>query len=230
MKFPNYHFPPPLSRPEIRDLDARAIAEFGIPGLILMENAAEGCVRVIERLFEQPSQGLQPPFQIIAGFGNNGGDGLAIARHLFNRGLPARVYLTAPAEKFQAGSDAALNLEIARRLGVPIFEGEKHLGPATAEGTIVDAIFGSGLSRPVAAPEQDWIEAINRSGLPVLSIDIPSGLDADSGEILGAAVRARHTLTIVAPKRGFYRASGPECTGTVHLIGISIPRPLLEKK
>ncbi len=230
MKFPNYHFPPSLSRQEIRDLDARAIAEFAIPGLILMENAAEGCVRAIERLFEDPAQSLRPPFQIIGGFGNNGGDGLAIARHLFNRGLPVRVYLTAPAEKFQAGTDAALNLEIARRLGVPLFEGEGYLGPATAEGTIVDAIFGSGLSRPVAVPEKDWIEAINRSGLPVLSIDIPSGLDADSGDILGAAVRARHTFTFVAPKRGFYRARGPECTGMVHRIGISIPRQLLEKK
>lgn len=228
-----YLIPTALPRKTIRALDATAIQEYGIPGLLLMENAGEGCVRQIEALAAEGPHRAVSPFQIVCGFGNNAGDGFVIARHLANRGHAVNIHLAAPRSKIHLASDAGVNFETAVAMGIPIFEPEGHLrveiSRATSEGgTIVDAIFGSGLSRPVVSPQREWIQGINDSGLPVLAIDIPSGLDADSGNILGASIRAAHTFTFVAPKLGFDRASGPQCTGHVHVVGISIPRCLLE--
>lgn len=227
-----YLIPPPRSREAIRNWDARAIRDYAIPGILLMENAGEGCVRKIEELLLEPPAPA-PPFHIVCGFGNNAGDGFVIARHLANRGYPVEIHLTAPADRIAAGSDAGINLEIARRMGISLAEPGSDLEEAirrgTSGGVIVDALFGSGLSGPVRPPQSRWIDAMNRSGLPVLAIDIPSGLEADSGEELGFAIRATHTFTFVAPKLGFERGAGPECCGRLHVIGISIPRALLEE-
>ena len=228
-----YLIPNALPCKTIRALDAAAIQECRIPGLLLMENAGEGCVRQIEMLATEDPSRIVPPFKIVSGFGNNAGDGFVIARHLANRGYAVNIHLTAARSRIRLSSDAGINFEIAVAMGIPIFEpdGEvkTEISRATSGGgTIVDAIFGSGLSRPVTSPQREWIEHINASGLPVLAIDIPSGLDADSGEALGAAVRAAHTFTFVAPKLGFERAAGPQCAGRVHVVGISIPRQLLE--
>jgi NAD(P)H-hydrate epimerase len=219
----------------IRSWGARAGREFAIPGLILMENAGEGCARLIEELLADPGSEIRPPFQVVCGCGNNGGDGLVIARHLSNRGLETAIHFPAPPSRIDPASDAGVHLEIARRMGIPIHADgsglalEGAIRRATEAGTVIDAIFGTGLSRPVAAPELEWIEGINRSGLPVLAVDIPSGLDADSGRILGAAVRARHTFTFAAPKLGFARGAGPACAGRVRVVGISIPRALIRE-
>ncbi len=220
--------PGPLPRDAIRELDRRAIEEFRIPGLVLMENAGEGCVRLIEELVRDGE--VRPPFRIVCGFGNNAGDGFVIARHLHNRGHAVEVLLVGERERIRAGSDARINLEAIESMSVPLRDAVADPNPASAlsTGTVVDAIFGSGLSRPLEPPQRRWVEAINGSGLPALAIDIPSGLDADTGEVLGAAVRAAHTFTFVAPKLGFERGQGPRHVGRVHVVGISIPRELLE--
>lgn len=223
---------PPLPRQTIRQLDAAAIADFEVPGILLMENAGEGCVRAIGELLRRGDGKVTPPFQIICGFGNNAGDGLVIARHLWNRGYPVTVFLTGAREAIRPGSDTAINHDIVRSMGVAVLEPgpdpRRAIERATTSGTLIDAIFGSGLSRAVVSPQYDWIEAMNASGRTILAVDIPSGLDADSGEVLGTAIRADHTFTFVAPKLGFHRGAGPRHTGRLHVMGISIPRTLLE--
>jgi NAD(P)H-hydrate epimerase len=228
--WPGYRVPPVTDAATVRRWDRATIEEFGIPGLILMENAGEGCVRRVEEL--APRHGLVPPFCIVCGPGNNGGDGFVIARHLHNRGAEVEVLLATPAAGFAADSDAGINLEIVRRMGVPVRETADDTAASrdaalAAAGTAVDACFGTGLARAVEEPILGWIHALNRCGRPVVSVDVPSGLDADRGLALGAAVRATVTLTFVAPKRGFALEEGPACAGEVHVIGISIPRELL---
>jgi NAD(P)H-hydrate epimerase len=223
---------PPLSREALRDLDRRAISEFGIPGIVLMENAGEACARRIEDLLDAGATRIAEPFHVVCGSGNNGGDGFVIARHLHNRGYAVEVHLASRPPAPDRAPDAAVNFDIVRRLRLPIHapsaDRAADIRRAASSGTIIDAIFGSGLDRAVEAPYREWIDGLNRSGLPIVAIDIPSGLDADSGRILGGAIRALHTLTFVAAKLGFALADGPGAAGTVHVLGISIPRQLLE--
>ena len=218
----------PLSRQAIRSLDLRAINELGIPGIVLMENAALGCDRVLEGL-RACGPGLWcPPYRIICGPGNNGGDGFALARHLHNRGLEATIHLAEPRSRLRPGSDGAVNLGILERMGLEIHEPgpalplEEAVRRATTGGAIIDAMLGTGLDRPLRSPYLEWVQAVNGSGLPVVAIDIPTGLDADTGAVLGAAVRADHTITMAAPKIGFGQGEGPRHTGKVHVVGIGI--------
>jgi len=212
--------PTPLSREAIRDLDRQAVDKYGIPGIVLMENAALGCAEVLREIFP----GEPGPFRIICGPGNNGGDGLALARHLHNRDLAATIHLVVPRSKIRRETDAGINLEIVERMGLDLREPGPDSGPfieeATSSGTIIDAMLGTGLDRPLRSPYREWVEAINRSGRPVVAIDIPTGLDANTGQVLGTAVRAAHTITMAALKQGFTREAGPGCTGEVHLVGI----------
>ncbi len=232
--------PPPASCEAIRSWDRRAIAEFAIPGLLLMENAALGCVQCILDLAEGDRERWGPPYIVICGPGNNGGDGLAIARHLSIRGREVRVHLVEPRARIDPVSDAGANLKIAERFGVDIRDvdsgrsAEEAAAEACERGVIIDAMLGTGLARSLGRPYLAWVEAINRSGRPVIAVDIPTGLDAETGDVLGAAVKADHTLTMAAPKLGFLRGEGPRHAGRVHAIEISLPpglpgRPLLAR-
>lgn len=215
--------PAAVDRATVRGWDRRAIEEFGIPGIVLMENAALGCLRVLEEL--APAE-LGPPYTVICGPGNNGGDGLALARHLHNRGLPVSIHLVEDASRIDPASDAGINLRIVQRMKVPLREPGPRL-PELRHGAIIDAMLGTGLARPLGEPYTGWVEAINRSGRPVAAIDIPTGLDADSGEVLGRAVRAGHTIAMAAPKLGFTRGAGPAHVGRVHVVDIGLPRILM---
>ena len=224
----------PVSRQTVRSWDRRAGEVYGVPGIVLMENAALGCDRVIGGLLESEPRRFAPPFRIVCGPGNNGGDGLALARHLRIRGLGLSIHLVEPRARVKPGSDAAVNLAIAERMGLEIHEPDPRRPPelaalATAGGVVVDAMLGTGLDRPLRPPYLEWVQAINSSGLSVIAIDIPTGLDADTGEVLGAAVRAGHTITMAAAKLGFGQGAGPEHTGKVHVVGIGVPRELLER-
>jgi NAD(P)H-hydrate epimerase len=236
-----YLTPAASTRDTIRNWDEIAIRDYGIPGLVLMENAGEACVRVLVELLEQKASGVRAPIHMVCGPGNNGGDGLVIARHLFNRGVESRVFLTAPCASMRPGSDAETQLRIVKNMGIPLHEpgdettqdGETQPSQETLEaarnaGTFVDAMFGTGLSRPLGTATRAWVDAMNDSEAAIVAIDIPSGLHADTGEILGVAVRAQWTLTFVASKVGFEREKGPQCTGEVRVLGISIPRQELE--
>ena len=212
-----------LTREESRAVDRVAMERFGMSGLVLMENAGRGCADLLLRL------GIAGRVTICCGSGNNGGDGFVIARHLENAGIDVRVGLFAPEEKVRG--DAAANLRILQAAGTPLTvfpDGGTPEGvDAFLDGAdwIVDALLGTGVAGPVREPLAGVIEAINRAGRRVLAIDLPSGLDCDTGRPWGSCVRASQTATMVASKQGF--AAAAEFTGEVHVVGIGIPRRLL---
>jgi NAD(P)H-hydrate epimerase len=206
-----------LTREQVRAIDRRAIEEFGVPGIVLMENAGRGAAEVLLAL------GARGPVLACCGKGNNGGDGFVIARHLDNRGLPVRVLLFAKPEELTG--DAAINFTIIRRSRVPW---EVRNGPPLeAAEWIVDALFGTGLAGAVRPPFDAVIAAINSGGAKVLAVDIPSGLDCDTGEPLGPTVRADHTVTFVAAKKGFENPASQQWVGAIHVVDIGAPRAAL---
>jgi len=213
----------------MRRLDQKAIQEFGIPGLVLMENAARSTVSAMFRHF--PGL-LTQRVGIFAGRGNNGGDALAIARHLLNRGVACQVYLLTPAEEMRG--DAATNLQILARMTAEIFpianaeEWEACQARATQNELFVDGIFGTGLKGPVRGIHQKVIESINALHRPVVAIDIPSGLDADRGQILGTCIRAVLTVTFGLAKRGLLLQPGKQVAGKLLVADISIPSAAME--
>jgi NAD(P)H-hydrate epimerase len=214
-----------LTRDEARALDRRAIDEAGVPGVVLMENAGRGCAELLRTL------GIQGRVVVCCGKGNNGGDGFVIARHLDNAAVDVRVLLFARPEALTG--DAAINYRVLARSGPPITvfgnevdETTLHMELVGADW-IVDALFGSGLLGAVRPPLDRVIENINATGSRVLAVDIPSGLDADTGLPLGATIRATHTATIAAVKKGFVQPSAREWLGQMHVIDMGVPRRLL---
>lgn len=225
----------PLARSPrtIREWDRRAIEEYGLPGVVLMENAGAGATRW---LLELARAGSPPPhgrWTILCGPGGNGGDGFVVARYLRNAGEEVMVLLACEREAIRPGSDSSVHLGVIERMGLPIRVAVEPadlpaLLPARGDGRVIDALLGTGLCRPVRSPYREWIEAANSCGAPVAALDVPSGLDAETGEVLGAAVRARWTLTFAAPKVGFERGEGPAHTGRVEVVDIGMPREILE--
>jgi NAD(P)H-hydrate epimerase len=217
----------PLSREEVRSIDVRAAEEFGLPTLVLMENAGRGAADWL-RSCTAPGERVV----IACGPGNNGGDGAVVARHLEVWDYHVRVVWFARAGKL--AGDAAVQHRILARSGLDQQAWEGPVEPERLDalfqgaGWVVDALLGTGLTRPVEGPLRDVIEAMNRSGKPVLALDLPSGLDADTGQPQGIAVRATATVTFVAPKVGFGRPGADAYTGQVHVVDIGVPRRILE--
>jgi NAD(P)H-hydrate epimerase len=213
---------PTLTREQARELDRRAIQDLGIPGMVLMENAGRG---VADWLLELGVRGL---VAICCGAGNNGGDGLVIARHLDRRGLRVKTLLFSEPSRLQG--DALLNFRIVQRAGLPV-----TVSPSTSElhailgqaEWVVDALLGTGLTGPARGLVAAAIEAINGVGARVMAVDLPSGLDCDTGEPLGATVRATHTATMVAWKTGFLAPGAWAWTGEIKVVDIGVPRSLL---
>jgi NAD(P)H-hydrate epimerase len=213
-----------LSREETRALDRRAIEEFGVPGVVLMENAGRGAAEVLLAL------GVHGPVAICCGKGNNGGDGFGIARHLHNKRVRVGVHLFGRPEDLTG--DAAINQRIVARLSLPL---AIHPEPApdiarlrrelAMAEWVVDALFGTGLTGPVRAPFDAVIAAINEAPGKVLAVDIPSGLDCDTGTPLGPTVRATHTVTFVAQKKGFANPAARPWLGQVHVADIGFVPP-----
>ncbi|MCS6866816.1 MAG: NAD(P)H-hydrate epimerase [Gemmataceae bacterium] len=222
-----------LTRAQVRELDRRAIETFGVPGVVLMENAGRNCAEWLMRLNPH-----RQPVVIVCGPGNNGGDGLVMARHLDNAGWPVRVHLFASPPR-DPTSEAAINHAIVRHSQIPLVHSPvDRLEPAQLEQLhselanaewIVDALFGTGLSKPLGPPFDGLVQAVQASGKPVLAVDIPSGLDCDTGEPLGVCIRATHTATFVAAKRGFLNPNSRAWTGAVQVIDIGAPRVLVDE-
>jgi NAD(P)H-hydrate epimerase len=217
-----------LSREQVRSLDRRAIEEYGIPSLVLMENAGRGTADVLCSL------SAKGPIVICCGKGNNGGDGLVAARHLVNRGLAVKIFLFA--ELASLSEEAAVHWKIVERMDIPrtvLTDADQPARELPAELAraewIVDALFGTGLTGPLRPPLDLVAELINLSGKKVLAVDIPSGLDADTGLQLGATVRAAHTVTFVAGKKGFANPAAAQWLGQIHLVDIGAPRRLIEE-
>jgi NAD(P)H-hydrate epimerase len=212
----------PLSRDEVRSIDARAAGEFGLPTVVLMENAGRGAA---ERLRARLAPGDR--VVVACGPGNNGGDGGVVARHLDAWGIPVRVAWFA--DPTQLHGDAATQHQIITASGIPqsIILNTNQDDFLSNADWIVDALLGTGLTRPVEGLLLSAIAAINASGRPILALDLPSGLDADSGIPLGDAIRATLTATFVAPKLGFTVPGASAYTGAVDVVEIGVPRRLL---
>jgi NAD(P)H-hydrate epimerase len=212
-----------LSRAEVREVDRRAIEVYGMSGLVLMENAGRGCVDVLLSL------GCRGPVAVVCGKGNNAGDGFVIARHLDIRGIAVKVLLLAPAAEL--GGDAAANYAVIANAGLPIVDlsGERAFSErlkADLAGAkwIVDALLGTGASGPPRPPVDEAIRAMNASPAKHLAVDLPSGLDCDTGIPAEPTFRADHTCTFVAPKLGFANPLAAPYLGQVHVVDIGAPR------
>jgi NAD(P)H-hydrate epimerase len=215
-----------LSRAEVRDVDRRAIEEFGMTGLVLMENAGRGCADVLCEL------GCQGLVSIVCGKGNNAGDGFVIARHLDLRGMEVRVILVTSPDELRG--DAAVNYAIVQRSGVAIvdlsgsFTGNRLDEQLAGSEWVIDALLGTGAAGSPRPPLDEAIRAINRAKAKRLAVDLPSGLDCDSGQPGSPTVIADHTCTFVAEKIGFAAPEGDGCLGEVHVVDIGVPRRLIE--
>lgn len=203
---------PWLSIAQARAIDVDAAVRLQMPTLLLMENAARSVAEVARTLGER--------FVVLAGAGNNGGDGLAAVRHL---GI-ARciVHLLAEPDAHKA-PDAALQLRILRAAGVPVVVGALPDLDAHAGAVWIDALFGTGLTRESTGVARAWIEAFERARGPKLAVDIPSGLHGDTGAVLGVACRADVTVTFVAKKLGMRTATGRAHCGRIVVAGLGLP-------
>jgi len=228
-----------MNRDEFRAIDRYAAETLGLPTMVLMENAGRGAAEVLARAFREfgpyesqtSKQQYLPNVIVICGSGNNGGDGAVLARHLEALGL-ARVKVVWTVRPEELRGDAPAQFRI---LAAAVADQKNGVDPAAAAEIlagadwIVDGLFGTGLSRPLASgePATAWVEAINRSGKPVLSLDLPSGMHADTGAALGVAVRATVTASFVAPKMGFAATGARVLTGVVEIVDIGVPRSML---
>jgi NAD(P)H-hydrate epimerase len=215
-----------MSRDEVRAFDSFAINTLGIPGVVLMENAGRSCAELIK---DKLAGFHEPKVCIFCGMGNNGGDGYVIARHLLNSGFKVTLVICGDRNKIKG--DAKINLDIVEGLSQPIEQLNLEGGDiasqvdtfATGADLLVDGLFGTGLKGQLNDEYQQLIESINGRNCPVLAIDIPSGLDCDTGEPLGTAIRADYTVTFVAVKKGF--VSGDKAipyTGEIYVASIGV--------
>lgn len=211
-----------MNREQIRAYDRIAIQDYGLPGPVLMENAGRGAAsRIMKRFGDRRRVG------IVAGPGNNGGDGFVIARHLLNRDVAVTTYTVVPLEKVTG--DARLNLDILRKMGGEIQEvtgaepGRSLARILAHKDLIVDAVLGTGVSREVAGWLAEVIDIINAADREVVAIDIPSGLDADTGQAWGRAVEASVTYTFGHLKKGLTLYPGAALAGEVEVIPIGVP-------
>jgi ADP-dependent NAD(P)H-hydrate dehydratase / NAD(P)H-hydrate epimerase len=225
------------TREIIREIDRISIEEYGIPGLILMENAGRAVSKVVFEEFPLLSGSLKtlplgryPKSQriaIFAGSGNNGGDGFVIARHLISEGLDVTTYLTSEPKKYSG--DALTNFEALRKIGGKLVDIRNGFSQYQWADLIIDALFGTGLDRDVGGFYRDVIDFINSQPVPRIAVDIPSGLDADTGFPLGVSVKADVTVTFVVPKIGLAVYPGIDYAGKVYVADITTPK-LLEKE
>lgn len=209
---------------EMNNIDSHAINCLGIPGIVLMENAA---LRVVEAATEMLGGLDGRQIVILAGKGNNGGDALAAARHLHNRGASCSPFLLSAAAELRG--DAAVNLKIISSMGLQVDEliedplPEKLNNCINNADLVIDGIFGTGLKGNVKGVAASIIEAVNRSLKLVLSIDIPSGICGETGKILGSCINASRTVTFCLPKVGLVVHPGCDHTGRLDVVDIGIP-------
>ncbi len=214
------------SASDMRALDERTIREAGIPGHVLMERAGEGAAQAFLDAFPELAG---KAVVVFCGKGNNGGDGLVIARHLCAAGTPARALLLGKADALPGHPASMLQAARGARVRVDEISDEAALGRAAGElspcAAIVDAVFGTGLERPVAGLAGAAIDLMNamRPGRRVLAVDIPSGIDATTGAVLGRAVEADLTVTFGLPKRGHVLFPGAALAGSLRVVDIGIP-------
>ncbi|MDD4907445.1 MAG: NAD(P)H-hydrate epimerase [Candidatus Omnitrophica bacterium] len=214
-----------VTREQMKRLDAAAIKRCGIPALILMENAGRASAE--EALKMLLMKGTRRA-AVFCGYGNNGGDGFVCARHLINRGIQTRIYLVGRKKEFS--EEARINYQILRKMG----QGFKLIQDISVFGKIekeikrchllIDGIFGIGLRGGLDRFYQELFSMLNAARIPILALDIPSGLDADTGKPLGTAVQAAKTVTFGMLKKGLAGKQARKFTGRISVADISLPR------
>ncbi|MGD0654696.1 MAG: NAD(P)H-hydrate epimerase [Thermoguttaceae bacterium] len=216
-----------LTREQSRQVDRLAAEQFGLSGLVLMENAGRGVADVLCGL------GIAGPVVICCGKGNNAGDGFVIARHLDLRGHAVRALVWA--EPAELTGDAEINFRILKKIAVPIeIFGDRHDPNRLAEllagaAWIVDALLGTGARGEPRPPLDAVIDQLNAATAPKLAVDLPSGLDCDTGIASRHTIRATETCTFVAAKPGFFAPGAEKYVGRLHVLDIGAPRQVIER-
>ncbi len=225
--------PTTLTREQSRQADRRAMEEYGISGLVLMENAGRGVADRLCQLLAVAVGDAPHKVVICCGKGNNAGDGFVIARHLDLRGHDVRVLLWA--EPSELTGDAEVNFRILEKTGMRIeIFGNQHdatrlEGQLSGAAWIVDALLGTGAQGKPRPPLDVVIEQINTAPAPILAVDLPSGLDCDTGQPARHTVRAVVTCTFLAAKTGFLAPGADKYTGQLHVLDIGTPRKLIDE-
>ena len=212
-----------LTRKQVRNFDRHAIETLGIPGVVLMENAGKNAASIIARFLGSLTART---VAIVAGAGNNGGDGFVIARHLTNRDGNVAVFLVADPQKI--ADDAKTNLDIIRNLDynirqVKTADMDNLSRELEAFDLIVDAVGGTGIRGPLRNDLALAATQINQASRPVVAVDLPTGLDCDTGTAEAPTVRAELTITFVAKKLGFNNPASEDYTGQVVIADIGVP-------
>ena len=216
---------------EMREIDRSAIQDYGIPGTVLMENAGVAVVRQLEQIMEVVAD---KKFCIFAGKGNNGGDGYVIARHLANQGAKVKVFLLG--ERSEVSGDAKINLDILDKMQLDVLEitserdWDKIRVAATFADCLIDALLGTGFRGETSGDMARMIDSMNAAGKLVVAVDIPSGVEADTGRVCGKAVRAAVTVTFGLPKPGLFLYPGAEYAGELIVADIGIPTAIVEEQ
>jgi NAD(P)H-hydrate epimerase len=218
-----------MNSAQMREADRRTIEEIGIPSLVLMENAGRQVVAAMEAMY---SDLAERQIAVLCGRGNNGGDGFVVARTLLQRGIDVAVFLIGRVGDVRG--DARINLDILGRLGITVVEiadaeaWELHFSEISDCTLIVDAIFGTGLNAPLSGLMETVVADVNGSGIPVVAIDVPSGLSADSSEPIGSSIEAELTVTLAAPKVPLVLPPAETRAGDIVIADVGIPVELLD--
>lgn len=218
---------PVLSRAQMRAFDEHAIRACRVPGLVLMENAGRGAAEVLVDAVLGGSV-HDARILVVCGTGNNGGDGFVIARHLHVRGARPRVLLCGA--QGDVSGDARTNLQALEGVGVPVeYEAlAENVANARDTDVVVDALFGTGLCRAIEGPLAAVVREMNTLALPTVAVDLPSGVDADTGRELGVAVQASHTITFAHAKLGLLTPEGARASGKLFVVDIGVPAHLAD--
>lgn len=219
------------TRQELAEIDRRCERDYGLASIVLMENAGAGLAGVVLDELDELAPAGQPRVLIVCGTGNNGGDGFVAARHLHNE--MCEVVVTLVGEAASLAGPALSNFTIIEKMGLPIARSSRGgLGEIGGFDLIVDAMFGTGLARPIegrAAKAIEMLEQHRDAGAVVVAADVPSGLDCDSGRALGPCVVADLTAAFVGIKRGFLSLDAQQVIGRVEVVPIGAPRELIER-
>jgi NAD(P)H-hydrate epimerase len=219
-----------LTSSQMRAADRRAIEEIGIPAIVLMENAGRQVVAALEAVFDDLAERR---VAVLCGRGNNGGDGFVVARTLQQRGVEVGVFVIGAIAEIRG--EARVNLETLGRLGVSVVEigdeqaWELHFSEIAAAGLIVDAIFGTGLRTPLQGMLETVAADVNGSGIPVAAVDLPSGLSADTHELIGDCIDATVTVTLAAPKIPLILPPAELHAGDIVIADIGIPDSVIDE-
>ncbi|WDQ17969.1 NAD(P)H-hydrate epimerase [Rhodopirellula sp. P2] len=214
---------PPMTCEQVRQIDQVAMQQFHMPGIVLMENAGRGAAECIDEIAPAGS------VLILCGKGNNGGDGFTIARHLQLAGREVTILAMAKIDELHG--DAAIQAKIAEAAGIKI----QVLGEASAKecfpaaDILVDGLLGTGAKPPLRGRYLEVVEAANAASAIRIALDIPTGMNGDTGATGEPTFHADHTLTFAAPKVGFAKQDAVRCTGQVHVISIGVPQKLLRQ-